>query len=137
MTDKNSDTTFLFDTNFFIRLKEHREPKNLSRTLDEYSDFFDDLRSLGTTFSITDSVLEELVERQIKAWIKKTKFKIEKSDEIPDEIKEGMVFALETYCPAKDGFSAARIEEELIVTDKGCQVISLFPAEDLPIANKY
>jgi len=37
----------------------------------------------------------------------------------------------------KDGYSAARIEEELIVTDKGCQVISLFPAEDLPIANKY
>ncbi len=48
-----------------------------------------------------------------------------------------MVFALETYCPAKDGYSAARIEEELIVTDKGCQIISLFPAEDLPIANKY
>ena len=55
----------------------------------------------------------------------------------PTEIKEGMVFALETYCPAKDGYSAARIEEELIVTDKGCQVISLFPAEELPIANKY
>ena len=55
----------------------------------------------------------------------------------PTEIKEGMVFALETYCPANDGYSAARIEEELIVTDKGCQVISLFPAEELPIANKY
>ena len=53
------------------------------------------------------------------------------------EIKEGMVFALETYCPAKDGVSAARIEEEMIVTDKGCQIISLFPAEELPIANKY
>jgi Xaa-Pro aminopeptidase len=48
-----------------------------------------------------------------------------------------MVFALETYCPAKDGVSAARIEEEVVVTDKGCKVISLFPAEDLPIANKY
>ena len=35
------------------------------------------------------------------------------------EIKTGMVFALETYCPAKDGFSAARIEEEIVVTDKG------------------
>ena len=46
-------------------------------------------------------------------------------------------FALETYCPAKDGVSAARIEEEVVVTDKGCKVISLFPAEDLPIANKY
>ncbi|HEY8796296.1 MAG TPA: Xaa-Pro peptidase family protein, partial [Candidatus Dormibacteraeota bacterium] len=33
----------------------------------------------------------------------------------PVEIKEGMVFALETYCPADDGHSAARIEEELVV----------------------
>ncbi|HET9903145.1 MAG TPA: Xaa-Pro peptidase family protein [Xanthobacteraceae bacterium] len=55
----------------------------------------------------------------------------------PMEIKEGMVFALETYCPAKDGFSAARIEEEVVVTDTGCRVISLFPAEELPIANRY
>jgi Xaa-Pro dipeptidase len=55
----------------------------------------------------------------------------------PMEIKEGMVFALETYCPARDGFSAARIEEEVVVTDKGCRVISLFPAEELPIANRY
>ncbi|HLO35012.1 MAG TPA: M24 family metallopeptidase, partial [Candidatus Deferrimicrobium sp.] len=30
--------------------------------------------------------------------------------EHPVEIKEGMVIALETYCPAKDGVSAARIE---------------------------
>ena len=52
----------------------------------------------------------------------------------PTEIKEGMVFAIETYCPATDGFSAARIEEEVVVTDKGCRVISLFPAEELPIA---
>jgi len=55
----------------------------------------------------------------------------------PIEIKEGMVFALETWCPAADGYSAARIEEELVVTDTGCRVISLFPAEELPIANKY
>ena len=55
----------------------------------------------------------------------------------PQEIRTGMVFALETYCPASDGYSAARIEEEVVVTDKGCQVISLFPAEDLPIANRY
>ena len=32
----------------------------------------------------------------------------------PVELKEGMVIALETYCPAKDGFSAARIEEEVV-----------------------
>jgi Xaa-Pro dipeptidase len=55
----------------------------------------------------------------------------------PTEIKEGMVFAIETYCPATDGYSAARIEEEVVVTDKGCRVISLFPAEELPIAAKY
>ena len=57
--------------------------------------------------------------------------------EHPMEIKTGMVFALETYCPAKDGYSAARIEEEVVVTDTGCEVISLFPAEELPISNRY
>ena len=57
--------------------------------------------------------------------------------EQPMEIKTGMVFALETYCPAKDGVSAARIEEEVVVTDKGCKVITKFPAEELPIANPY
>ncbi len=55
----------------------------------------------------------------------------------PREIKEGMVFALETYCPATDGVSAARIEEEVVVTATGHQVITLFPAEELPIANPY
>ena len=55
----------------------------------------------------------------------------------PKEIKTGMVFALETYCPATDGFSAARIEEEMVVTPDGPQIISLYPAEELPIANKY
>jgi Xaa-Pro aminopeptidase len=55
----------------------------------------------------------------------------------PYELKAGMVFALETYCPATDGRSAARIEEELVVTDKGCEIITLFPAEELPIANAY
>jgi Xaa-Pro dipeptidase len=59
------------------------------------------------------------------------------SMEHPTEIKEGMVFAIETYCPATDGYSGARIEEEVVVTDKGCRVISLFPAEELPIAAKY
>ena len=55
----------------------------------------------------------------------------------PMEIETGMVFALETYCPATDGYSAARIEEEVVVTDRGCEVISLFPAETLPIAARY
>jgi Xaa-Pro dipeptidase len=55
----------------------------------------------------------------------------------PMELKEGMVFALETYCPAKDGMSAARIEEEVVVTKDGCKVITLFPADELPVANAY
>jgi Xaa-Pro dipeptidase len=48
-----------------------------------------------------------------------------------------MVFALETYCPADDGISAARIEEEVVVTADGCSVITLFPAEELFVANEY
>jgi len=55
----------------------------------------------------------------------------------PIEIKEGMVFALETYWPAVDGKSAARIEEEVVVTADGCEVITLFPAEELMITNAY
>ena len=55
----------------------------------------------------------------------------------PVEIKEGMVFALETYAPAADGRSAARIEEELVVTADGCKVITLFPCEELMVANEY
>ena len=55
----------------------------------------------------------------------------------PLELQAGMVFAVETYCPATDGVSAARIEEEVIVMPKGAQVITLFPAEELPIANRY
>jgi Xaa-Pro aminopeptidase len=57
--------------------------------------------------------------------------------ETPVEIKEGMVFALETYAPAADGRSAARIEEEVVVTADGCKVITLFPCEELMVANAY
>src|SRR5256885_8343412 len=55
----------------------------------------------------------------------------------PIELKAGMVFAVETYCPASDGISAARIEEEVILTPQGARIISLYPAEELPIANPY
>ncbi len=55
----------------------------------------------------------------------------------PVEIKEGMVFALETYCPASDGFSAARIEEEVVVTAKGAEILTRFPAQELFVANEY
>lgn len=52
----------------------------------------------------------------------------------PEVIKEGMVFALETFWPASDGWSAARIEEQLVVTQTGCEVITRFPAEELLVA---
>jgi Xaa-Pro aminopeptidase len=55
----------------------------------------------------------------------------------PVELQVGMVFALETYCPAADGFSAARIEEEIVITETGPKVLTLFPAQDLFVANPY
>ena len=57
--------------------------------------------------------------------------------EHPVELRPGMVFAMETYCPAADGISAARIEEEVVVTDYGTEILTKFPAQDLFIANKY
>jgi Xaa-Pro dipeptidase len=57
--------------------------------------------------------------------------------EHPVELQAGMVFAMETYCPASDGVSAARIEEEVVVTDYGTEILTRFPAQDLFIANKY
>jgi Xaa-Pro aminopeptidase len=53
----------------------------------------------------------------------------------PEVIEEGMVFALETFWPASDGWSAARIEEQLIVTADGCEVITRFPAEELLVTS--
>jgi Xaa-Pro aminopeptidase len=55
----------------------------------------------------------------------------------PVELQEGMVFALETYCPATDGFSAARLEEEVVVTADGPRILTLFPSQDLMVANPY
>jgi len=46
-------------------------------------------------------------------------------------LKEGMVFALETWCGAADGSGAARIEEEVVVTKTGCEVITNFPSDHL------
>jgi hypothetical protein len=45
-----------------------------------------------------------------------------------------MVIALETFWPSSDGWAAARIEEEAVVTKDGCEVITRFPAEDLLVA---
>jgi Xaa-Pro aminopeptidase len=55
----------------------------------------------------------------------------------PIEIQEGMVFALETYCPATDGISAARLEEEVVVTADGVEIITKFPSDELFVTNPY
>ena len=59
------------------------------------------------------------------------------SIEHPIELSEGMFFALETFCPASDGRSAARIEEMVVCSAEGPQVVTLFPAEELQVANRY
>jgi Xaa-Pro dipeptidase len=55
----------------------------------------------------------------------------------PIEVLEGMTFAVETYWPAADGSGAARIEEEVVITADGAEVITRFPAEKLFVANAY
>jgi Xaa-Pro dipeptidase len=55
----------------------------------------------------------------------------------PYELRAGMVFAVETFCPASDGISAARIEEMVVLTPNGAKIISLYPAKELPVANRY
>ena len=55
----------------------------------------------------------------------------------PYELKAGMVFAVETFCPATDGVSAARIEEMVVLSPEGAKIISLYPAKELPVANRY
>ncbi len=58
------------------------------------------------------------------------------SMEHPTEIKPGMVFALETFWPSRDGWRAARIEEEIVVTETGHEVITRFPAEELLVVGR-
>jgi Xaa-Pro dipeptidase len=57
--------------------------------------------------------------------------------ENPVEIQAGMVFAMETYYPASDGISAARIEEEVVVLEDGTHILTKFPAQELFVANEY
>src|ERR1700688_1988044 len=59
------------------------------------------------------------------------------SFEHPVTIEPGMVFALETFWPSTDGWSAARIEEEIVVTPTGHEVITRFPAEQLLVAGAH
>ena len=46
-------------------------------------------------------------------------------------LKEGMVFAVECWKGAEDGSGAARIEEEVVVTKDGCEIITNFPSDRL------
>jgi Xaa-Pro aminopeptidase len=49
----------------------------------------------------------------------------------PTELKEGMVFAVECWKGAEDGSGAARIEEEVVVTKDGCEIITNYPSDHL------
>ncbi len=49
----------------------------------------------------------------------------------------GAATMLETFWPSTDGWSAARIEEEIVVTEKGHEVITRFPAEELLVAGRH
>jgi Xaa-Pro aminopeptidase len=53
------------------------------------------------------------------------------SIDYPTEIKENMVFALETWCGAADGSGAARIEEQVVVTKDGCEIMTNYPSDRL------
>ena len=49
----------------------------------------------------------------------------------PFKLEEGMVFAVETWCPAEDGTGSARIEQEIVVTKDGHEVITKFPVDEI------
>ena len=49
----------------------------------------------------------------------------------PTEFNEGMTFAVECWCGAEDGSGAARIEEEIVVTKNGCEIITNYPSDHL------
>src|SRR6516165_5393178 len=57
--------------------------------------------------------------------------------EHPVVLEPGMVFALDTFWHSTDGWSAARIEEEIVVTPTGHEVITRFPAENLMVAGAH
>jgi len=56
------------------------------------------------------------------------------SFEHPVELREGIVFAIGTCWPAADGTAAARIEEDVVITADGCQLLTRFPADQLYVA---
>jgi Xaa-Pro dipeptidase len=53
------------------------------------------------------------------------------SRDYPFEFKPGMTFAIETWCASADGTGSARIEEEIVVTETGHDVITKFPSDEI------
>ncbi len=51
----------------------------------------------------------------------------------PFPLEENMLFALETYCGSEDGSFGARIEEEIVVTADGHEVITKYPCKELVV----
>ncbi len=49
----------------------------------------------------------------------------------PFTLREGMVIAMETYAQTPDGKHGARIEEEVLITESGHEVITKYPCEEL------
>jgi len=47
----------------------------------------------------------------------------------PEILQVGMHLALETYYA--EGEDAARIEEQIVITEDGCKIITKFPCEEL------
>jgi len=48
----------------------------------------------------------------------------------PVDLEPGMVFSVETY--AGEGYDGARIEDEVVVTESGAEIITKFPSDELP-----
>ncbi len=49
----------------------------------------------------------------------------------PTELKEGMVLALETYTGKKGGKDGVRLEEDVLVTKNGFEILTRWPIEEL------
>jgi Xaa-Pro dipeptidase len=53
------------------------------------------------------------------------------TQEVEEEIKAGMVLAVETYAGQKGGYNGVRLEEMVIVKQDGCEVISKWPIDKI------
>ena len=49
----------------------------------------------------------------------------------PVEFKEGMIIAIETWTGKKGGVDGVRLEEDVLVTEDGCEVLTRWPIDEL------